>query len=94
MPKFIKDDSNESKTVIVNDTKLEKEVSSPFYFPPLEDQLKQGQVALMFNRSNQTICNWTKSNKIPFFQIGDHPIYSRKQLVLFAAKNQSLISNK
>lgn len=93
MPKFIKDDSNESKTVIVNDTKLEKEVLSPFYFPALEDQLDQGAVATMFNRTPQTICNWTKSNKIPYFKLGDHPIYSRKQLVLYASKNQSLISN-
>lgn len=95
MPKFIKDNSKESKeSVVVNTVTPEKEVLSPFYFPPLDDQLNQGDVATMFNRSNQTICNWTKSNKIPYFKLGDHPIYSRKQLVLLASKNQSLISNK
>lgn len=95
MPKFIKDDSSESKkTVVVNTAKQKKEVSSPFYFPPLEDQLQQKDVASMFGRSTQTISNWTKSNKIPYFKVGDLPIYSRKQLILLASKNHSLISYK
>lgn len=95
MPKFIKDDSRESKkSLVVKTANSEKEVLSPFYFPPLEDQLRQKQVASMFGRSVQTICSWTKSNKIPYFKLGDYPIYSRKQLVLLASKNHFLISSK
>lgn len=95
MPKFIKDNSkevNESKPVKTIDR--EKEILSPFYFPPIEDQMRQKEVASMFGRTVQTICNWTESNKIPYFRLGKHPIYSRKQLVLFASKNQNLILDK
>lgn len=95
MPKFIKDDSKESKkTVVVNTATQEQEILSPFYFPPKEDQLKQKEVASMFGKTIQTICAWTKANKIPYFKLGDHPIYSRKQLILLASKNQSLINEK
>ncbi|WP_343681263.1 helix-turn-helix domain-containing protein [Chryseobacterium arthrosphaerae] len=66
-------------------------LSEQNYFPPKEDQLSQQEVAAMFNRSVQTICNWTKTNKIPFFRVGRFPIYSRKQLIQYAAKNQQLI---
>ncbi len=91
MPKFDKVDSvqynsNESK-------KTEKEdITSPYYFPPKEDQLRQKDVALMFGRSVQTICAWTKSGKIPYFRLGKIPIYSKRQLILYASRNQSLIS--
>lgn len=96
MPKFIKDDSKELKetTVVENTVQPEKEILSPFYFPCQEDQMRQKEVATMFGRSIQTICAWTKSNKLPYFRLGDYPIYSRKQLILFASKNHNLISNK
>ena len=92
MPKFNKEDSIESKKpLVVNTANPEEEILSKFYFPPKEDQLRQREVATMFGRTIQTICNWTKANKIPYFKLGDHPIYSRKQLILLASKNQSLI---
>lgn len=95
MPKFIKDNSSKPKeSIAINSANQELEILSPFYFPPPEDQMKQKDVASMFGRTVQTVCSWTTLNKIPYFQIGDHPIYSRKQLVLYASKNQSLISCK
>jgi hypothetical protein len=96
MPKFIKDDSKELKgtSLVENTVQAEKEILSPLYFPPKEDQMRQKDVATMFGKSTQTICSWTKLNKIPYFRLGDYPIYSRKQLILFASKNHSLISSK
>lgn len=96
MPRFIKDDSKELKetTVVESTAKPEKEILSPLYFPPQEDQMRQKDVAAMFGKSIQTICSWTKLNKIPYFRLGDYPIYSRKQLILFASKNHKLISHK
>lgn len=95
MPKFIKDNSDEfCQTSTEVNSNQEKEILSRFYFPPKEDQMRQKEVASMFGRSIQTICSWTTSNKIPYFKLGDYPIYSRKQLVLFASKNHSLISDK
>lgn len=95
MPQFIKDNLNELKEKRdVKSVNQEVDVFSSNYFPPLEDQMKQKEVALMFQRSVQTICAWTKANKIPYFRLGRHPIYSRKQLISFAFNNQSLISNK
>ena len=95
MPRFIKDNVKESQEK-KDKTSISKEIDvlSSNYFPPLEDQMKQKEVALMFQRSVQTICAWTKANKIPYFRLGRHPIYSRKQLISFASNNQSLISNK
>lgn len=95
MPQFIKNNLSESKEK--RDVKLvdqEVDVFSPNYFPPLEDQMNQRAVAFMFQKSVQTICAWTKANKIPYFRLGRYPIYSRKQLISFASNNQSLISNK
>ncbi len=69
--------------------------ANEYYFPPQEDQLTQKEVAKLFGRTVQTINNWRKQNKIPYFEIpGGNPIYSKKQLVQFASKNQHLINEK
>lgn len=59
--------------------------------PELDDQLNQQQVAALFSKSVQTIIHWKRQGKIPFFQIGVNPIFSRKQLSIVAAKNQHLL---
>jgi len=60
-------------------------------FPPIEDRLNQVQVAELFGRTVQTIITWKKKGKIPYFQMGRFPIYSKKQLTLVASKNQHLV---
>lgn len=70
-----------------------KTISSKNYFPPKEDQMTQSEVAEMFGRTVQTIINWKKNNTIPYYQIGRHPIFSRKQLTDFASKNQNRIAD-
>ncbi|MGZ9677509.1 helix-turn-helix domain-containing protein [Flavobacterium sp. GNP001] len=51
-----------------------------FTFPAPEDQLRQKEVATLFGRSVQTIINWKKKGKIPYFQMGRFPVFSKKQL--------------
>lgn len=62
-------------------------------FPPIEDQLNQTEVAELFGRTVQTIIAWKKKGKIPYFQLGRFPIFSKSQLTLVASKNQHLINN-
>lgn len=98
MAKFLKTNSSEFNTkqdnnVILKES-IQEDVSSPLYFPPPEDQLRQKEVALLFGRTAQTICTWTKNGVIPYFRVGKFPIYSRKQLILYASKNQNLINKK
>ena len=97
MAKFLKPNSTEFKGTQNNSTTLkesiQEDVSSPLYFPPPEDQLRQKEVALLFGRTAQTICTWTKNGVIPYFRVGKFPIYSRKQLILFASKNGIIIFN-
>jgi hypothetical protein len=64
-----------------------------FSFPPPEDQLNQTEVAALFGRSVQTIINWKNTGKIPYYQLGRFPIFSKKQIILIASKNQHLIKN-
>lgn len=95
MPRFIKDNLNDLKEGIeVKPLQKEVNVFSSDYFPPLEDQMRQKEVAVMFQKTIQTVCAWTKANKIPYFRLGSRPIYSKKQLILYASRNQHLISNK
>lgn len=97
MAKFIKPNSTEFKGTEHNNTTLketnQEDISSPLYFPPPEDQLRQKEVAQMFGRTVQTICAWTENGVIPHFRVGKFPIYSRKQLILYASKNQNLINS-
>jgi predicted site-specific integrase-resolvase len=60
-------------------------------FPPIEDRLNQAQVAELFGTTVQTIITWKKKGKIPYFQMGRFPIFSKKQLTQVASKNQHLI---
>lgn len=96
MAKFLKPNSTEFKEKQNNNIALQEasqeDVSSPLYFPPPEDQLRQKEVAQMFGRTVQTICAWTENGVIPHFRVGRFPIYSRKQLILYASKNQNLIN--
>lgn len=62
-----------------------------FSFPAPEDQLNQTEVAALFGRSVQTIINWKKKGKIPYFEIGRFPVFSKKQLTQVASRNQHLI---
>ena len=97
MTKFLKKNStefnsNQNDITVLKETNQE-DVSSPLYFPPPEDQLRQKEVALMFGRTVQTICEWTENGVIPHFRVGKFPIYSRKQLIMYASKNQNLINS-
>lgn len=97
MPKFIKPQSkefNSDQISKINYDIKEEDILSPFYFPPPEDQMNQKELASLIGRTVQTICAWTDEGKIPFFRVGRFPIYSRKQIVLFARKNQHLIGSK
>ena len=49
------------------------------------------KVAELFGTTVQTIITWKKKGKIPFFQLGRFPIFSKKQLTMVASKNQHLI---
>ncbi len=60
-------------------------------FPIKEDRLKQAEVAEMFDTTVQTIINWRKAGKLPFYKIGRHIIYSRSQLIKIASQNQDLV---
>lgn len=60
-------------------------------YPIKEDRLKQKEVAEMFDTTVQTIINWRKAGKIPFYKIGRNIIYSRSQLIQIASKNQDLV---
>ncbi|RLZ08048.1 helix-turn-helix domain-containing protein [Faecalibacter macacae] len=60
-------------------------------YPIKEDRLKQKEVAEMFDTTVQTIINWRKAGKIPFYKIGRNIIYSRSQLIQIASKNQELV---
>lgn len=62
-------------------------------FPPVEDRLNQAQVAELFGTTVQTIITWKKKGKIPFFQLGRFPIFSKKQLTIVASKNQHLLKS-
>lgn len=98
MPKFNKVNSDEFKQVQTSlfddENKNELDVLSPFYFPPPEDQMNQKALAKLLGRTVQTICAWTEEGKIPYFRVGRFPIYSRKQIILYASKNQNLIGVK
>jgi DNA-binding transcriptional regulator YiaG len=59
--------------------------------PPFEDRLNQSQVAELFSTTVQTVINWKKKGKLPYFQMGRFPIYSKKQLTMVASKNQHLV---
>jgi hypothetical protein len=59
--------------------------------PEFEDRLNQSQVAELFSTTVQTVINWKKKGKLPYFQMGRFPIYSKKQLTQVASKNQHLI---
>lgn len=60
--------------------------------PEKEDRLDQRQVAKLFGRTEQTIITWKKQGKIPYFQLGRFPIFSKSQLTVIASKNQHLIN--
>lgn len=60
-------------------------------YPVKEDRLKQAEVAEMFDTTVQTIINWRKAGKLPFYKIGRHIIYSRSQLIKIASQNQDLV---
>jgi transposase len=62
-----------------------------FSFPAPEDRLNQTEVAALFGRSVQTIINWKKKGKIPYFEMGRFPVFSKKQLTQVASRNQHLI---
>lgn len=88
MPQFTKDKLR--KLSSAKPSSNEEKKSN--YFPPKDDQMTQQEVADMFGRTVQTIINWQKKRKIPYFRIGRRPIYSRKQLIEFASQNQNLIN--
>lgn len=92
MPTFRKDNSSHKNEVTQKPLEQE-DILSPFYFPPPADQMRQKAVAEMFNTSVQTIISWSDSGKIPTFQLGKIPIYSRKLLIYTARNNRSLLKS-
>lgn len=73
--------SNQSQEVLVNS-----------FFPTGDDRMSQQEVASMFDRTVQTIINWKNKGKIPYYEIDGRPIFSRKQLIQVALKNQHLLN--
>ncbi|MCC9042567.1 helix-turn-helix domain-containing protein [Myroides sp. M-43] len=73
--------SNQSQEVLVNT-----------FFPTGDDRMSQQEVASMFDRTVQTIINWKNKGKIPYYEIDGRPIFSRKQLIQVALKNQHLLN--
>ena len=93
MAKFTKENSSlnlekKSQTEDAND-----DIITPFYFPPRADQMRQKEVAEMFSTTVQTVINWSASGKIPTFQLGKIPIYSRKLLIYTARNNRHLLKS-
>lgn len=72
---------------------VNEDILSPYYFPPPEDQMRQREVAQMFNTTVQTIINWSIAGKISTFRIGKVPIYSRKLLIYIARNNRNLLKS-
>ncbi|MBB1138242.1 MULTISPECIES: helix-turn-helix domain-containing protein [Myroides] len=72
---------DESQEVLVNT-----------FFPTGDDRMSQQEVASMFDRTVQTIINWKNKGKIPYYEIDGRPIFSRKQLIQVASKNQHLLN--
>ncbi|MGG5598318.1 hypothetical protein ACPDHJ_00760 [Myroides sp. C8-3] len=62
------------------------------FFPTGDDRMSQQEVANMFDRTVQTIINWKNKGKIPYYEIDGRPIFSRKQLIQIALKNQHLLN--
>lgn len=93
MAKFTKNNlpSNVEKPLQIE--MIKEDILSPYYFPPPEDQMRQREVAKMFNTTVQTIINWSTSGKIPSFRIGKVPIYSRKLLIYIARNNRNLLKS-
>lgn len=73
------------------DQKKENNIPEPF-FPSGSDMMTQNEVAKMFDRTVQTIINWKNKGKIPYYEIDGRPIFSRKQLIKVALKNQHLLN--
>lgn len=72
--------------------KTRTENDSKIIIPESDDRLNQKQVAELFGRTEQTIITWKKQGKIPYFQLGRFPIFSKSQLTAIASKNQHLIN--
>ncbi|MDM1347556.1 helix-turn-helix domain-containing protein [Myroides marinus] len=68
------------------------EVLANTFFPTGDDRMSQQEVASMFDRTVQTIINWKNKGKIPYYEIDGRPIFSRKQLIQIALKNQHLLN--
>ena len=68
------------KTELVNQTVIETD----------EDRLNQKEAAKFFGRSEQCIIQWKKKNLIPYYQIGNSPFYSKRELLEAAKKNPKL----
>lgn len=69
------------------------ENDSKIIIPESDDRLNQRQVAELFGRTEQTIIAWKKQGKIPYFQLGRFPIFSKSQLTNLALKNPHLIND-
>jgi hypothetical protein len=73
--------------------KKHTENDSKIIIPESDDRLNQRQVAELFGRTEQTIITWKKQGKIPYFQLGRFPIFSKSQLTNLALKNPHLIND-
>lgn len=75
--------------------KFQDEILEDFaepFFPSGSDMMTQNEVDKMFDRTVQTIINWKNKGKIPYYEIDGRPIFSRKQLIKVALKNQHLLN--
>ncbi|RKN82860.1 helix-turn-helix domain-containing protein [Ulvibacterium marinum] len=55
-----------------------------------EDRLTQKEAAQFLGKSEQCLIKWKKQNKIPYYQIGDSPFYSKRELLEYAKRNPYL----
>lgn len=55
-----------------------------------DDRMSQKEVALFLGKTEQCLIKWKKQNKIPYYQIGDTPFYSKKEILEYAKRNPHL----
>ncbi len=56
-----------------------------------EDRLTQKEAAAFLGISVTSLIAWKKQGKVPYFQIGRNPFFSKQELLKIARKNPGLI---
>jgi len=69
------------KTGIIQDSSID----------PDQDRLTQKEAATFLGISITSLIAWKKNGKVPYYQIGRSPFYSKMELLKIARKNPSLL---